>query len=111
MCALLKFILVGVYLTGPFLGKIVDARGPRPLLIAAFVVLLAGYSGIRGIFDAGLGEETELSRVHFVILIFCSFITGLGSHAAMSSAMNTTAKSFPDTFVSHATFHTLSQSP
>jgi MFS family permease len=97
---LFKSILVGVYLTGPFLGKIVDAKGPRPLLIAAFVVLLTGYSGIRSIFDAGLGEGTELSRVHFVILIFCSFITGLGSHAAMSSAMNTTAKSFPDSFVS-----------
>lgn len=111
MCALFKFILVGVYLTGPFLGKIVDARGPRPLLIAAFVVLLAGYSGIRGIFDAGLGEEAELSHVRLVILIFCSFITGVGGHAAMSSAMNTTAKSFPDSFVSPASFHTLSQRP
>ena len=101
--------VVGVYLTGPFLGKIVDARGPRLLLVGAFISLLSGYSGIRGIFDAGLGEATELSRVRLVLLVTCSFITGVGGHAGMASAMNTTAKSFPDNFVSLTNLHVLPQ--
>lgn len=107
--ACFNFTLVGVYLTGPFLGKIVDARGPRLLLIGAFISLLSGYSGIRGIYDAGLGEAAELSRVRFVLLVICSFITGVGGHAGMASAMNTTAKSFPDNFVSLANLRVLLQ--
>jgi MFS family permease len=109
LCPFSNFILAGVYLTGPFLGKIVDTRGPRPLLITAFLVLLSGYSGIRRIFNAGLGEEAELGWLHLAILSFCSFITGLGGHAGMSSAMNTTAKSFPDSFVSTVILHVLPQ--
>ena len=89
------------------MGKIVDARGPRLLLIAAFILLLAGYSGIRDIFDAGLDNAAELSRVRLFLLVLCSFITGVGGHAGMASAMNTTARSFPDNFVSPAALHTL----
>ena len=89
-------------MTGPFVGKVVDAKGPRPLLIAAFIFLLSGYTGIRGVFDAGLGEEAKLSELHLVLLVTCSFITGVGGHAGMASAMNTTAKTFPDHFVSFA---------
>ncbi|KAF8505422.1 MFS general substrate transporter [Russula emetica] len=87
---------IGVYMSGPFLGKIVDARGPRPLLIAAFILLLSGYSGIRGIFDAGPGEGKDLSTLRLITLVFCSFFSGVGGHAGMASAMNTTAKNFPD---------------
>lgn len=87
---------IGVYMSGPFLGKIVDARGPRPLLIAAFILLLSGYSGIRGIFDAGLGEGKDLSTLRLIILVLCSCFSGVGGHAGMASAMNTTAKNFPD---------------
>jgi hypothetical protein len=83
-------------MTGPFLGKIVDARGPRPLLISAFILLLSGYSGIRGIFDAGLGEGKDLSTLRLIILVLCSFFSGVGGHAGMISALNTTAKNFPD---------------
>ena len=90
-------------MSGPVLGRIVDTRGPRPLLIAAFLLLLSGYSGIRGIFDAGLGEEKELSRVRLMLLVLCSFISGVGGHAGMASAMNTTAKNFPDNLVSPTT--------
>jgi MFS family permease len=99
-CAFFNITLVGVYMTGPFVGRIVDAKGPRPLLIAAFIFLLSGYSGIRGIFDAGLGDATKLSKLHLVLLVVCSFITGVGAHAGMASAMNTTARTFPDHFVS-----------
>jgi MFS family permease len=90
-------------MSGPFWGKIVDTKGPRPLLISSFVFLLVGYTGIRGLFDAGLGNEAELSRLRLVILILCSLITGLGANAGMASAMNTTARNFPDQFVSPLT--------
>ncbi|KAI0301892.1 major facilitator superfamily domain-containing protein [Multifurca ochricompacta] len=89
---------VGMYTSGPFWGPVVDARGPRPLLVAAFILLLSGYSGIRGLFDAGLGNAAELSQLRLVILIMCSFLTGVGGNAGMSSAVNVTAKSFPDYF-------------
>lgn len=87
---------LGVYMSGPYLGQIVDTRGPRPLLIAAFILLLSGYTGIRGIFDAGLGGGKDLSTLRLIILVLCSFFSGVGGHAGMASAMNTTAKNFPD---------------
>jgi hypothetical protein len=90
-------------MSGPVLGRIVDTKGPRPLLIAAFIFLLSGYTGIRGIFDAGLGKEEELSRLRFVLIVMCSFLSGVGGHAGMASAMNTTAKNFPDKLVSPTT--------
>lgn len=96
-------------MSGPFLGKIVDTRGPQPLLVVSFIALLSGYSGIRGLFDAGLGNATELSQLRFVLLVLCSLITGIGGHAGMASAMNATAKSFPDRFVSLAMLHVLPQ--
>ncbi|THH17574.1 hypothetical protein EW146_g3249 [Bondarzewia mesenterica] len=87
---------VGVYTSGPFWGKLVDARGPRVLLVGAFVFLLAGYSGIRGVYDAGLDEGERLSNLHLSFMIFCGFLTGLGGNAGLTSAINSTAKSFPD---------------
>jgi hypothetical protein len=42
--------------------------------------------------------------VRLVLLVLCSFITGVGGGAGMVSAMNTTAKSFPDYFVSPIAF-------
>lgn len=88
---------VGVYLSGPFTGRIMDTRGPRPLLIVAFIALLGGYLGIRTAYDRGLEEgESTLSRGHLFALIFCSYLTGMGGNSAMSTAMNSTAKSFPD---------------
>lgn len=99
-----------MYISGPFLGKIADAKGPRPLLIAAFILLLSGYSGIRSIFDAGLGEEKYLSTLRLIILVLCSFLSGVGGHAGMASAMNTTAKNFPDHMVSPITSYVRRQS-
>ncbi|KAJ3740820.1 major facilitator superfamily domain-containing protein [Lentinula detonsa] len=88
---------VGVYISAPILGKIVDTRGPKSLLLSGFVLLLSGYSGIRIIYDAGLPKDvTTLSTVMFALLIACSFMTGVGGNGGLCAAINTTAKTFPD---------------
>lgn len=88
-----------MYTSGLFWGRLGDTRGPRPLLVGAFIFLLTGYSGIRGLFDAGLGNAPELSQPRLILLVICSFFTGVGGNAGIMSAINATAKSFPDHFV------------
>lgn len=93
--------LVGVYGTAPFWGWIVDTRGPRPLLALAFVALLIGYNGIRHFYDAGLPTgATDISNLTLCALIVCGFLTGIGGNGGLTSAVNSTAKSFPDSLVS-----------
>lgn len=91
---------MGVYSTGPLLGRIVDARGPRHLLAGAFICLLVGYLGIRYIFDNNNLSFGSLSPIKFWVLVFCSFMTGVGGGGGLSSSVNATAKSFPDSAVS-----------
>ncbi|KAJ7618509.1 major facilitator superfamily domain-containing protein [Roridomyces roridus] len=87
---------VGVYASGPFWGRIVDARGPRIPLGCSFVFLLLGYTGIRHFYDAGVPEGTSLSSLGLGLLIACSFMTGAGGNAGFTGVVNSTAKSFPD---------------
>ncbi|KAF7331089.1 NmrA domain-containing protein [Mycena venus] len=87
---------VGVYISGPFWGRIVDSRGPRLPLAFAFVFLFFGYTGIRHFYDVGLEGDTTLSTFSLGLLIACSFMTGAGGNAAFTGAVNSTAKSFPD---------------
>lgn len=91
----------GTYGTGPFHGKLVDKRGPRPSLVFAFFCLLIGYMGIKIIFDAGLTEgQEQASSATVVLLVFCGFLTGTGGSGAASGSLNTVAKSFPEHIVS-----------
>ncbi|KAG1740236.1 major facilitator superfamily domain-containing protein [Suillus paluster] len=85
---------VGVYLSGPAWGRVVDTKGPRIPLISACACLLIGYLGIKRIYDDG--AETSLSFVRLAILIACTFMTGTAGNAGLAVAMNTTAKSFPE---------------
>ena len=97
----LNSCLVGVYGTAPLWGRIVDTRGPRILLVIAFVALLTGYNGIRWFYDMGLPPgATDLSTIGFCTLVLFGFLTGIGGNGGLASAMNSTAKSFPDGFVS-----------
>lgn len=78
-----------------------DARGPRILIALGFVTLIAGYSGIRYFYDRGLPPgATNPSVWAFATLIVCAFITGVGGNGGLVSALNATAKSFPDRAVS-----------
>lgn len=89
---------MGVYFSGPLWGRIVDSRGPRPLLISSFALLLAGYFGIRSLYDSGPGSEsaTPLSTFKYVLLVACGLMTGAGGNAGLTGAINSTAKTFPD---------------
>jgi len=80
-------------------GRIVDARGPRIPLMVAFVCCLAGYAEIKRMFDNGVAAGTTLSSGHFAMLVLCSSFTGFGAIGGLSSAINTTAKSFPPSMV------------
>ncbi|KAH7881863.1 major facilitator superfamily domain-containing protein [Phlebopus sp. FC_14] len=88
---------VGVYSSGPVWGRIVDLKGSRIPLIGAFVCLLFGYSGIKRMYDDGVGDGATVSTFHFAVLVACGFMTGLGGNAGLAASVNTTARSFPDT--------------
>ncbi|GLB33203.1 putative MFS general substrate transporter [Lyophyllum shimeji] len=88
---------VGVFSSGPIWGRIADLHGPRLPLASAFSLLLAGYSGIRFIYDAGVpASSTAIPSFSFCALVLCSFMTGVGSNAGLNSAVNSTTKTFPD---------------
>ncbi|KIJ65622.1 hypothetical protein HYDPIDRAFT_88135, partial [Hydnomerulius pinastri MD-312] len=55
---------VGEYSSGPVWGRIADLRGPRIPLIGASIRLLLGYSGIKCIYDDGVGGGTTVSALH-----------------------------------------------
>ena len=74
-----------------------DTKGPRILLAGAFLFLLIGYSGIRYLYDSGLPPNTPtLSILGFCGLVAFTYLTGSGGNAGLISAVNSTAKTFPD---------------
>lgn len=90
---------VGVYASGPIIGKIVDKRGPRPLLTYSVIALFIGYYGTRAIYNHG--TEDSISSTKFGLLVLLGLATGTGGNAGLIGAVNTTAKSFPDSAVRH----------
>ncbi|KAI0075891.1 MFS general substrate transporter [Panus rudis PR-1116 ss-1] len=88
---------IGVYGTAPFMGKLVDTRGPRILITIAFFGLLVGYAGMRQMYVSGLPEgQSHLSNVGFFALLGCGFLSGIGGNGGIMAAMNVSAKSWPD---------------
>jgi len=81
------------------MGRVVDAHGPRIPLIKAFIFCLVGYGGIKRMFDEGVGAGEILSAQQFAMLVLYSSLTGFGGGSATSSAVNATAKSFPQSTV------------
>lgn len=92
---------MGTAFTSPLLGKIVDSRGPRILLVCAFIFLISGYLGMKFFYDSGLPPEAKsLPNFIFGALILCLFLVGSGGSSAYIASVNTTAKTFSDKVVS-----------
>lgn len=88
----------------PIVGRIVDARGPRYVLVAACLLLLVGYSVIRAIYDNGAPSSGSISIFTFGVLVFSSFMTGAGGSGGLTSSINATMKSFPEGAVSQTVY-------
>jgi len=91
---------VGVYASAPFVGKLADSRGPRLSLSLSFVLLLTGYLGIKGVYDASENNTEPAKAGTLLTLILFGLLSGIGSNAGYSAALNTVAKSFPNEIVS-----------
>ncbi|BGO98815.1 hypothetical protein NBRC10513v2_003211 [Rhodotorula toruloides] len=85
---------MGVYLSSPFIGRMVDCRGPKPTLVFAAFALTAGYLIIRAFYLSGTTEEGLFERFGLPGLVAAELLTGMGSTAGLSSAGNSVAKSF-----------------
>ncbi|GAA5908174.1 uncharacterized protein JCM6883_004295 [Sporobolomyces salmoneus] len=82
----------GVYLSGPFVGILVDRRGPRSMLSFAALVLFFGYLGLKLLYDGG--REGLYDRVGIWGLAFCQLMTGIGGSAGLASGVKATSQSF-----------------
>ncbi|KAM0789266.1 hypothetical protein ACM66B_000108 [Microbotryomycetes sp. NB124-2] len=84
---------LGVYLSGPVIGRVVDRGGPRRMLAVAAVLLFSGYFALRTLYLNG-----NKHAAHVIPLVaFAELLTGIGSTAGLSAAGNTVAKSFQKT--------------
>ena len=64
------------------------------------MLLLGGYSGIRHRYDEGIPDDAaSLSTFGLYTLVLFSFMTGAGGNCGLTSAVNSTAKTFPDRMV------------
>ncbi|GAA5906019.1 hypothetical protein JCM8208_006319 [Rhodotorula glutinis] len=85
---------LGVYLSSPFIGRIVDRRGPKPTLILAAVALTGGYLVVRAFYTSGDDPAGLYARLGVPGLVAAELLTGIGSTAGLSSAGNSVARSF-----------------
>ncbi|KAK4058021.1 hypothetical protein OIO90_000760 [Microbotryomycetes sp. JL221] len=82
----------GVYGSGPFLGLLVDYRGPRLVLIISAASLFFGYIVLHALYDGG--ETGPYSTFGLAGLAFGQVLTGIGSSGGLSAAVNGVSKSF-----------------
>ncbi|KAF8601274.1 MFS general substrate transporter, partial [Ceratobasidium sp. AG-I] len=86
---------LGVYLSAPFCGWLVDSWGPKRPLCVASGLLLFGYGGIRYLFANASPAQPSDGAGLVLMLAFCIFCTGVAGCLGISSAVNTTVKVFP----------------
>lgn len=80
---------MGVYLSGPFWGRLVDRKGPKIALALGASLVVIGYGGLSISYRSTFWSSTSL----FALSIF-SLFSGLGNSAAFTAAMNAQAKSW-----------------
>jgi hypothetical protein len=69
-------------------------------LALSFVLLLTGYLGIKGVYDASEDNTEPANGGTLCILILFGLLSGIGSNAGYCASLNTVAKSFPNKIVS-----------
>ena len=94
------FLTVGLYGFAPLLGRLADSRGPRLSLSLSFFLLLTGYLGIKGVYDASQGNTRPVGSGTLFTLVMFELLSGVGSNTGYFGALNTVAKSFPNSVVS-----------
>lgn len=77
----------GMYTMGIPIGIFVDARGPRPAVLAGTVLLAAGYFSLRRAYITGEGS--------LFMLCVSAFCTGLGGCSGFAAAIKTSALNWP----------------
>ncbi|TPX59543.1 hypothetical protein PhCBS80983_g02411 [Powellomyces hirtus] len=77
---------LGMYLSGPVIGKLVDTYGGRKLALASALSLGAGYAGLAYTFNSGLS---------FIWAAAAYSLVGLGSAGSYNSALTTNVRTFP----------------
>ncbi|GAA5906732.1 hypothetical protein JCM6882_003288 [Rhodosporidiobolus microsporus] len=85
---------MGVYLSSPIIGRIVDRRGPIPTLLFAAVALTSGYLLIRSFYTSADLTGGLFDRFGVTGLSLAELLVGVGSTAGLSSAGNSVAKSY-----------------
>ncbi|WVF70375.1 hypothetical protein IAT40_005165 [Kwoniella sp. CBS 6097] len=106
---------LGVYMTGPLWGKLVDSRGPKLPLFLGGLCCLIGYSTVHAFYVGTLSlrappsstdptaPEEAPTQMRLLFLLFAMFLTGCGGSSGLTSGVNATAKSFPDSTRASAT--------
>ncbi|PWN32787.1 MFS general substrate transporter [Meira miltonrushii] len=82
---------MGVYLSGPFWGRLVDKKGPKVALALGAILVAVGYGGLSVSYGGTIWSSTSLPT-----LCMFSLFSGLGNSGAFTAAMNAQAKSWKE---------------
>lgn len=82
---------MGVYLSGPFWGRLVDRKGPKIALALGAILVAIGYGGLSVSYQGTVWPSTSLSALGMF-----SLFSGLGNSGAFTAAMNAQAKSWKE---------------
>ncbi|ROW09636.1 hypothetical protein VMCG_02411 [Cytospora schulzeri] len=78
---------LGMYAFGLPIGVFVDAKGPRPAVLAGSIMLALGYFPLHMAFDSGSGSVP--------LMCLFSFLSGMGGCTAFAAAVKTSALNWP----------------